>query len=50
MRVPFVECDAPAERVWELLARPQRWHEWSPYVAGAQELGSPQVVAGSRVV
>jgi uncharacterized protein YndB with AHSA1/START domain len=48
MRVPAVDCDAPAERVWELLARPQRWRQWSPYVAGAEGLGSPEVVAGCR--
>jgi uncharacterized protein YndB with AHSA1/START domain len=48
MRVPSVDCDAPSELVWALLARPERWGEWSPYVAGAEGLGSPEVVAGSR--
>jgi uncharacterized protein YndB with AHSA1/START domain len=48
VKVPAVECDAPPELVWALLARPERWHEWSPYVAGADGLGSPEVVAGSH--
>jgi uncharacterized protein YndB with AHSA1/START domain len=48
MRVPSVSCDAPPERIWDLLARPERWHEWSPYVAGAEGLGAPEVVAGAR--
>lgn len=47
MRVPAVECDAPPERVWALISRPERWREWSPYVRGAEGLGSPEVVEGS---
>jgi carbon monoxide dehydrogenase subunit G len=38
---------APAE-VWSLLAEPARWHEWSPYVRGAERLGEPQVEAGAK--
>ena len=39
--------DAPADAVWSLIARPDRWHEWSPYVAGADGLGEPEVEAGA---
>lgn len=42
-----VECDAPAELVWALLARPERWPQWSPHVAGGEGLGTPEVVEGS---
>jgi len=43
-----IECGAPAERLWALVARPDRWHEWSPYVRGAEGLGTPEVEAGTR--
>jgi hypothetical protein len=36
---------SPAE-AWELLARPDRWHEWSPHVRGAWGLGEPEVQEG----
>jgi hypothetical protein len=36
----------PPEAVWSLIARPYRWSEWSPYVAGGEDLGSPEVRAG----
>ena len=42
-----VETDAPPAEVWSLIAEPARWHEWSPYVAGAEGLGEPEVEAGS---
>jgi uncharacterized protein YndB with AHSA1/START domain len=42
-----VETEAPAAAVWSLLAEPARWHEWSPYVAGAEGLGEPEVEAGA---
>ncbi|HSJ18179.1 MAG TPA: SRPBCC family protein [Solirubrobacterales bacterium] len=47
MRVRAVQCRAPVEVVWGLLARPDRWTEWSPHVRGAEGLGSPEVVAGA---
>lgn len=43
-----VECAAPPEQLWQLVARPDRWNEWSPYVRGAEGLGSPEVEAGSK--
>jgi Polyketide cyclase / dehydrase and lipid transport len=42
-----VTVDAPATEVWSLIARPDRWHEWSPYVAGAKGLGEPEVEEGA---
>jgi hypothetical protein len=47
MRVHVVECDAPPERVWALISRPERWGEWSPHVRGAEGLGSPEVTEGA---
>jgi hypothetical protein len=42
-----VTVDAPATEVWSLIARPDRWHEWSPYVVGAEGLGEPEVEEGA---
>lgn len=42
-----IECEASTERLWSLVARPDRWHEWSPHVRGAEGLGSPEVEAGA---
>jgi uncharacterized protein YndB with AHSA1/START domain len=42
-----VTIDAPPDAVWSLIARPDRWHEWSPYVAGAEGLGEPEVEEGA---
>jgi Polyketide cyclase / dehydrase and lipid transport len=42
-----VETEAAAAEVWSLIAEPARWHEWSPYVAGAEGLGTPEVEAGA---
>jgi hypothetical protein len=41
-----VECAAAPDVVWDLMASPARWHEWSPYVAGAEGLGEPRVEPG----
>lgn len=43
-----METGAPADAVWSLLAEPARWHEWSPYVRGAEGLGEPEVEEGAR--
>ena len=42
-----MESAAAATEVWSLLAEPARWHEWSPYVRGAEGLGEPEVEAGA---
>jgi Polyketide cyclase / dehydrase and lipid transport len=39
---------APPDRVWPLMARPDRWSRWSPHVRGAWGLGAPEVEAGRR--
>jgi Polyketide cyclase / dehydrase and lipid transport len=39
--------EASAAEVWSLVAEPERWHEWSPYVAGAEGLGTPEVREGA---
>lgn len=41
-------CDASPAKLWELVARPDLWSRWSPYVRGAEGLGSPEVKAGAR--
>ena len=49
MRLTYrAESGAPAERVWELMARPARWHEWAPHVRGARGLGSPEIEPGAH--
>jgi hypothetical protein len=34
--------------VWDLLAKPARWHEWAPHIRGGSDLGDPDVQAGAR--
>jgi uncharacterized protein YndB with AHSA1/START domain len=46
--VAGVDCDAPAEAVWALIARPDQWHRWSPHVSGAEGLGEPEVELGAK--
>jgi len=43
-----VECSATPARLWELVARPDLWNRWSPYVRGAEGLGSPEVRQGAK--
>src|SRR4051794_27248857 len=38
---------ASVEDAWALMARPDRWKEWSPHVRGAWGLGRPEVEPGS---
>jgi uncharacterized protein YndB with AHSA1/START domain len=47
LELETVTIDAPPDAVWSLIARPDRWHEWSPYVTGAEGLGEPEVEAGA---
>ncbi len=43
-----MQTTASPELVWDLISRPARWHEWSPYVGGGGGLGSPEVAEGAR--
>jgi Polyketide cyclase / dehydrase and lipid transport len=43
-----VETEASAAEVWSLVAELARWHEWSPYVVGAEGLGTPEVEASAK--
>ena len=43
-----LDCEASVETLWALVARPEQWSRWSPYVRGADGLGSPEVRAGAR--
>jgi hypothetical protein len=43
-----VRCEADPQTLWALVARPDRWHEWSPHVRVAEGLGSPEVTAGAK--
>src|SRR5215218_1517228 len=39
---------APADVVWDLVARPGEWSRWTPYLRGADGLGTPEVTLGAR--
>lgn len=47
MRTFSVNCSAPPETAWRLLARPACWAEWAPHVRGAWGLGAPEVRDGA---
>ena len=47
MRTFSVNCPAPPETAWRLLARPERWPEWAPHLRGAWGLGAPEVRDGA---
>src|SRR3712207_9595504 len=42
------DTEAAPRAVWDLFARPARWHEWAPHIRGAWGLGSPEVQVGRR--
>jgi hypothetical protein len=44
-----VEIAAPPARVWEVMADPARWSEWTPSVTGITVFGTPLRV-GSRAL
>jgi len=45
-----IDIDAPADRVYEVMADTDRWHEWTPSVTSIKRLDSGPFVVGSRAV
>ena len=43
-----ISSNTSPERLWAVVSRPGLWPEWSPYVRGAEGLGSPEVQPGSH--
>lgn len=43
-----LECAASAKTLWALIARPEQWSRWSPYVRGAEGLGPTEVEEGAQ--
>ena len=44
------DIDAPAERVYEVMADIERWHEWTPSVTSIKRLDAGSFIAGSRAL
>ena len=44
------DINAPAERVYEVMADIERWHEWTPSVTSIKRLDSGRFSAGSRAL
>lgn len=47
-RTCSIDSTAGPERIWALIARPDRWSLWSPHVRGAEGLGWPEVQERAR--
>lgn len=45
-----VDILAPTERVWEVMADIERWHEWTPSISEVIREDDHPLVVGSRVV
>jgi len=45
-----IGINAPADRVYEVMADTDRWHEWTPSVTSIKRLDSGPFVVGSRAV
>ena len=45
-----IDINAPADRVYEVMADIARWHEWTPSVTGIKRLDSGPLAVGSRAL
>ena len=43
-----IDIDAPPSRVWEVMADPERWHEWTPSITRIHLLGGRSLAIGTR--
>jgi len=45
-----IDINAPADRVYEVMADTDRWHEWTPSVTSIKRLDRGPFIVGSRAV
>ena len=45
-----IDIDAPPSRVWEVMADPERWHEWTPSITRIHLLGGRSLAIGTRAL
>jgi uncharacterized membrane protein len=45
-----IDINAPADRVYEVMADTDRWHEWTPSVTSIKRLDTGPFTVGSRAV
>jgi uncharacterized membrane protein len=45
-----IDIDAPAERVYDVMADTDRWHEWTPSITSIKRLDRGPFSVGSRAV
>jgi hypothetical protein len=45
-----IDITAPADRVWQVMSDPDKWHEWTPSVISVKRIGGAPFAVGTRVV
>src|SRR3954468_23814400 len=45
-----IEIAAPADRVYEVMAGIDQWHEWTPSITSVKRLGNAPFALGNRAV